>query len=178
MDSFDWVVINYTLPREPSRARVSIWRRLKRIGAVNMQQSMWLLPLTQENLDQMNAIRDEVAAFGGEAFVMKSYVDELGKAAIIARFNAARNEEYGELLEQCEDFFKEMDKETERKNFTYAEIEENEEELNKLKEWFGKISARDCFIASLREESTMALVKCEELLEKFCGAVYAYHEGI
>jgi hypothetical protein len=178
MDQYDWVVINYTLPREPSRVRVSIWRRLKKIGAVNMQQSMWLLPLTGEHFEQMNAIKDDVVRNGGEAFVMKSHVDEEGKAAIIERFNAARNEEYGELLEQCEEFYKEMDRETERKNFSFAEIEENEEELNKLKEWFGKISARDCFGAASKDESVEALLKCEELFEKFCSAVYAYHEGL
>ncbi len=39
-----WAVIGYTLPREPSRVRVSLWRKLKKRGAVSIQQSMWVLP--------------------------------------------------------------------------------------------------------------------------------------
>ncbi len=46
MSPTDWIVINYTLPREPSRVRVSLWRKLKKVGAINIQQSMWILPMT------------------------------------------------------------------------------------------------------------------------------------
>ena len=58
MEQNEWIVINYTLPREPSRVRVSLWRRLKKIGAVNIQQSMWILPLTDENYDLLNEIKN------------------------------------------------------------------------------------------------------------------------
>ena len=44
MERNEWIAINYTLPREPSRIRVSVWRKLKKIGAVSIQQSMWILP--------------------------------------------------------------------------------------------------------------------------------------
>lgn len=174
MDQNEWVVINYTLPREPSRVRVSLWRKLKKIGAVNIQQSMWILPLTNENLSLFHDIKNEVAQNSGEAFVMKSSVEEDGQKAIVERFNLARNEEYGELLEQCEDFFKEIDKEIARENFTFAEIEENEEELNKLKQWYAKIGARDTFEASLKETSEITLSKCTEALERFCDKVYEF----
>lgn len=174
MEQNEWIVINYTLPREPSRVRVSLWRRLKKIGAVNIQQSMWILPLTDENYDLLNEIKNEVSQNNGEAFVMKSSVDEDGKKNIIERFNAARDEEYGELLEQCEEFFKEIDKEIARKNFSFAEIEENEEELNKLKLWYEKIAARDTFGAPLNEKSKIMLSKCVEALEKFCDKVYEF----
>ncbi|WP_332237148.1 Chromate resistance protein ChrB [Sporolactobacillus sp. KGMB 08714] len=174
MDQNDWAVINYTLPREPSRARVSLWRKLKKIGAVNIQQSMWILPLTDENFSLLNEIKSEVLQNNGKAFVMKSSVDEDGQKNIIERFNSARNEEYGELLEQCEDFFKEINKEIGRKNFTFAEIEENEEELNKLKQWYAKIVARDTFEAPLKETSKTTLLKCAEALEKFCDKVYKF----
>jgi hypothetical protein len=176
MEPFDWVVINYTLPREPSRARVSVWRRLKKLGAVNMQQSMWVLPMTDTNAELLNSVRDEVARNGGEAFVMKSSADDRANAAIVERFNAARNEEYRELLEECEAYYKEIDRETERRNFSFAEIEENEEELGKLREWYAKIAARDCFGAGLKNEAQAALEKCGELLEQFCLAVYTYNE--
>nr|WP_255575549.1 Chromate resistance protein ChrB [Caproiciproducens faecalis] len=164
------------MPREPSRARVSIWRKLKKIGAISIQQSMWILPLSDENYNLLNDIKDEVSRNGGEAFVMTISTDEDGEKRIINKFNAARDEEYGELLEQCEEFFKEIDKETARKNFTFAEIEENEEELNKLKQWYEKIAARDSFGSPLQEKAESMLAKCADILDGFCDKVYEFNE--
>lgn len=176
MEQNEWIVINYTLPREPSRVRVSLWRKLKKIGAVNIQQSMWILPHSDKNYSLLSEIKAEVSQNSGEAFVMLSSIDEEGKKAIIKRFNGARDEEYGELLEQCEEFFKEIDKEIARENFTFAEIEENEEELNKLKEWYEKISARDTFFAPLKEKSKLELMKCAESFDQFCNKVYDFND--
>ncbi len=178
MEQNEWIVINYTLPREPSRTRVSIWRKLKKIGAVNMQQSLWILPRTDENFQLFSEMKNDISKNGGEALIMESSTDAESKNSIIERFHLARNEEYKELLEQCEDFFHEMDKETARKNFTFAEIEENEEELAKLKEWYQKIYARDFFGAPLNEESKTALAKCGDLLDEFCEKVYDFNNGI
>ena len=176
MEENEWAAISYTLPREPSRARVSVWRKLKKIGAVSIQQSMWILPANDENRRTLNEIKSEVSQNSGEAFVMAFCADEDGKKIIMEKFNAARDEEYGELLEQCEEFFKEIDKETARKNFTFAEIEENEEELGKLKQWYEKISARDSFGAPLREKAKSLLAQCAELLDGFCDKVYEFSE--
>ena len=143
MEESEWIVLNYTLPREPSRIRVSLWRKLKKIGAVNIQQSMWLLPLTANNFSLLNEVKNEVIQNNGEAFVMKSSVDEDGRRNIIVRFNAARDEEFQELIEESEKFIKEIDKEIARQNYSFAEIEENEEELSKLKQWYEKIKAKE-----------------------------------
>lgn len=178
MEQHEWIAINYTLPREPSRTRVSIWRKLKKIGAVSIQQSMWILPSKDGNYNLLDEIRNEVSRNGGEAFVMSFSVNEDGKEIIIGKFNAARDEEYGELLEQCEEFFKEIDKEIARENFTFAEIEENEEELDKLKQWHEKIAARDPFGASLQEKAKLTLSKCTQALDGFCDKVYEFNEKI
>jgi hypothetical protein len=165
VDQNKWIAINYTLPRDPSRVRVSIWRKLKKIGAVSIRQSMWILPSSHENGKLLNEVKDEVSRNGGEAFILAFSADEDGEKMIIDNFNAARNEEYGELFEQCEDFFKEINKEITRRNFTFAEIEENEEELDKLKQWYEKIAARDTFGSPLREKAESMLSKCTELLD-------------
>lgn len=176
MEQNEWIVINYSLPREPSRARVAIWRKLKKFGAVSIQQSMWILPLSDENNRLFSDIKSEVFQNSGEAFIMTASVDEEGKKIIVEQSNAARNEEYVELLEQCEEFFKEIDKEITRENFTFAEIEENEEELSKLKQWHEKIMARDSFSASYGEKAKGMLLKCAEALDGFCEKVYEFNE--
>jgi len=137
---------------------------------------MWILPSNDENYVLLNDIKDEVSQNSGEAFVMTFSVDEDGKKIIIEKFNTARDEEYGELLEQCEEFFKEIEKEIARENFTFAEIEENEEELSKLKQWYEKITARDSFGAPLQEKAKLMLSKCAEALDGFCDKVYEFNE--
>lgn len=168
----DWAVIHYTLPREPSRARVSLWRKLKKTGAVSLQQSTWILPYSDRHLARLHELKTEIFKNGGEAVVMTSSVDDDGKKLILSRFNEARDEEYTELQEQCEDFLKEIDKETVKENFSFAEVEENEAELSKLQEWFAKIGARDFFGASLAQKSQQMLSGCEAALEAFCSRVY------
>ncbi|MGE5678529.1 MAG: Chromate resistance protein ChrB, partial [Pseudomonadota bacterium] len=49
MQRHKWLIINYNLPTEPSRHRVATWRGLKKMGAVNIQQSMWILPEDEGN---------------------------------------------------------------------------------------------------------------------------------
>lgn len=176
MDQYEWIAISYTLPREPSRTRVSIWRKLKKIGAVSIQQSMWILPLSDVNCSLLGEVKKEVQQNGGEAIVLTFCAVDDGKETIVEKFNAARDEEYTELLEQCDDFFKEIDKEIARMNFTFAEIEENEEELRKLEQWYDKIAARDALHASLAEEAKSTLIKCAESLDLFCDKVYEYNE--
>jgi hypothetical protein len=172
----EWLLLGYTLPRDPSRTRVSLWRKLKKVGAVNLQQSVWLLPDSKENFALFGEIKKEVQRNSGEAFVMKTTTDQNEQASFIARFHEARNEEYRELLEQCGEFFKELDKETARENFTFAEVEENEEELSKLRQWYGKIKTRDTFGAPLEAQAGRMLEKCEKALAVFCERVYENHE--
>ena len=67
-------------------------------------------------------------------------------------FHEARDAEYAEVLGRCRDFHAELDKERDAGNLTFAELEENEEDLAKLEAWVGKIRARDRFGAPLFAE--------------------------
>jgi hypothetical protein len=62
---------------------------------------------------------------------------------IIERFNAAREQKYAEFIERCEQFLGELEKESHAQKFTFAELEENEEDLNKLVHWLRKIHSHD-----------------------------------
>ena len=176
MEEHRWIAISYALPREPSRPRVAIWRKLKKIGAVNMQQSLWVLPASDESRAFLDEIKEDVVRGGGEAFVLSFSADADGDARIRRKISAEREAEYGELFEQCEDFFTEIDKETTRGNFTFAEIEENEEELAKLETWYRKIAARDIASSSLRDKAEALLAECKRQLDGFCNRVYELNE--
>jgi tRNA G26 N,N-dimethylase Trm1 len=127
-----WIVINYNLPTEPSRPRVAIWRGLKKIGAVNVQQSMWVLPYNKENYSALEKISQDIELNNGETLLMESkFFDDRHEERVIALVNQKRNEEYLEFINECEKYLRELEKEITIKKFTFAELEEEEEELQK-----------------------------------------------
>ena len=93
-----------------------------------------------------------------------------------AAFQAARNDEYEEIVDKCEDFLGQVKKEYAASHFTYAELEENEVDLVKLRNWFAKVRDRDVFGAEGRPEAEKALEACEQSLEAYAARVYAEEE--
>ena len=93
-------------------------------------------------------------------------------AALVEAFNTARDYEYREVLDRCGDFHAELEKERGVGKFTFAELEENEEDLAKLEAWFGKVRARDRFGAPLAKEAEQAMEACRADLEAFAESVY------
>lgn len=173
MDQNEWLILNYTLPKEPSRARVSAWRKLKKCGSISIGQSMWLLPFTKEHIDEFNEISNEIIQNNGKAYILKASFISIGNSEdIVEAFNKARDDEYKEVLEKCEDFFYEIEKETKRQNYTFPEVEENEYEYNKIVEWYKKVTERDFFTASLKTSTGEQLEKCKDILDVFCDKVY------
>ena len=96
-----------------------------------------------------------------------------GEHEVMAQFAAARDDEYGEVIDKCEDFQAQVRKEYVAEHFTYAELEENEVDLIKLRNWLAKITDRDVFGAAGRAEAENALTGCERTLEEYAARVYA-----
>lgn len=177
MESNEWLMLNFTLPKEPSRVRVSVWRKLKKSGSVNIGQSMWLLPVEDKHEELFRKISDEITQNSGEAYILKSTFISTGNTEdICTPFNVARDEEYKEFFDKCEDFYREIEKETAKGKFDFAEIDENEREYDKLADWIKTIMERDFFGASLKSDSEKALEKCRTMLDEYCGKVYEQNE--
>lgn len=179
MEEKEWIILNYMLPKEPSRVRVGVWRKLKKQGSVIIGQSTWVLPNSEEHIRFFQGILQEIRQNKGEAYVMQAaFINDNSKEDIEGIFNHARDIEYTEVLEKCEDFFQEIEKETKKNNFTYAEMEENEYEYNKLVAWFQDIRGRDFFGAALKGEAEQQLNKCRQELESFSKKIYDINDEI
>jgi CRISPR/Cas system-associated endoribonuclease Cas2 len=170
-NSGKFLFITYSLPSEPSRIRVHVWRWLKKTGALNMQQSLWLLPDTVHNQKILEKLEESIERDGGSVYIVSGHFVH-GTEGITGRFNGERDVEYMELLEYCFKFHDEMRMETEASNFSFAELEENEQELRKLFSWLEKIRKRDYFSASMGEEAYRELDICRSELEAFTDRVY------
>ena len=168
-----WLVISYNLPTEPSRHRVAVWRALKKLGVVNIQQSMWVLPYNDKNYAALLRISEEIELNQGEALLMDcSFFSKEHENRIISILNDVRDEEYKEFISECVKYLKEVEKEITIEKFTFAELEEEEEELNKLISWHGKIAARDPFQVPERDNANKMLVLIQQTFEKYNEMVY------
>jgi Protein ChrB, N-terminal len=109
---------------------------------------------------------------GGRGGATRGRGNRAQEEKILARFNQDRNEAYQEFLEQCEGFEAEIAKERAAGKFTFAELEENDEDLRKLRRWFEKIRKLDFHGASLAGEAAERLSQCEALLDTFAKQVF------
>jgi len=169
-----WLFITYTLPSEPSKARVAVWRKLRKLGAIN-HQALWILPYSRQRIKDVTSLIVEIELQRGQGLVVVgALLDKAREEHVREAFSRSRDEEYHELIAKCDDYAKEIEFEVGRKNFIFAEVEENEEELRKLTEWLTKIERRDVMDASLHRKAVEKVARCEKLFDEFSKMVYEH----
>ena len=167
-----WLLLIYRVPSEPTRLRATVWRRLKGLGAVDLQNSAAALPASQAAERALRKLRHDISDMGGSAVLLECGA-LVGEAEIIDSFQKARNDEYEEIVDRCDDFLHQVQKERDSEHFTYAELEENDVDLAKLRSWLAKVVERDAFGASGRQATEEWLARCEVALEGYASEVYA-----
>jgi hypothetical protein len=170
--STNWLLLIYRVPPEPTRLRSTVWRRIKSLGAIYLQNSAAALPASAASERALRKLRREILDMSGTAVLLSCEV-LAGESDVHDAFQAARNDEYEEIVDRCEDFLEQVKKEYAGNHFTYAELEENEVDLVKLRNWFAKVRERDAFDADGRNATEKALEACVESLEAYAARVYA-----
>jgi DNA-binding transcriptional regulator PaaX len=167
-----WLVLIYRVPSEPTRLRSTVWRRLKSLGAIYLQNSAAALPASVAAERALRKLRSEILDMSGTAALLSCTV-LAGEQEVRAQFQAARDDEYAEIVDKCHDFLAQVKKEYDENHFTYAELEENEVDLVKLRTWLERVRQRDVFGASGRQPAEKGLGDCEQSLEAYAARVYA-----
>ena len=168
-----WVVLLYRLPSGDSRARVAVWRELRRSGALHVQQSVVAVPDEAGFAGVVERLREVLAEVDGDAIVLRTEAAAGGdEGRLVQAWNAARDAEYRELAGECAKFLGEIDHEFEIEKFTLAELDEEEAELDKLQRWHERIRARDVHGAAGADAAGRALDQAEEALARYSAAVF------
>lgn len=170
-DSLVWLLLIYKVPTEPSRQRATVWRRLKALGAVYLQDGIAALPDSPSGERSLRALQNEIKGFGGIGYLLRSE-PVTGAAEVRTVYNRSRDDEYEEIGDRCQDFEAEIERDVRNQHLTYAELEENDEALSKLKNWLKKVQARDVLGANDAGRAAQAVARCEALLESFAQQVY------
>jgi len=172
-----WIFFSYRLPPKPSKLRVYVWRQLKKMGAVNYQ-SVWVVPHIKDLLSDLESLASHIEANGGGSVLIEGKpIKKPEQERILKAFLEASTEEFQEIANKCDDFLKEIASEIARKNFIFAEVEENEEDLEKLKKWIKKADERHLVKNPLRKLVAQKLKQCERALEDFSLRVYEHSQS-
>ncbi|MGH3376100.1 MAG: Chromate resistance protein ChrB [Actinoallomurus sp.] len=167
-----WLILVYKVPSEPTRLRATVWRRLKTLGAIYLQNSVAALPAGPMAERALRSLRKEITeSMDGKATLLSSSA-LVGGGDLVAEYNAARDDDYEEIVDRCQDFHRGLAKEVDAGHFTYGELEENEEDLAKLRGWYEKVKARDVLGASGAQAVETALEGCELAIQDFVARVY------
>jgi DNA-binding transcriptional regulator PaaX len=72
MTAKSWLLLVYKIPREPTAGRVHVWRKLKQLGAIALQDAIWVLPRTARTQEQLQWLAAEIAELGGDALLWEA----------------------------------------------------------------------------------------------------------
>jgi DNA-binding transcriptional regulator PaaX len=169
-----WLLLIYRVPSDSSRARVTVWRQLKRLGALYVQQAVCVLPDRSDLRKSLGEIRERLDELGGSSiFLVLSDVDDDVRNQFVEGFRSQSAKEYAEIVEECDTkFAKEIEFERFRENYTFEETEEIRQDLEKLRRWLKKVEKRDWMSADGRDLARQKVAECERLLEQFEADVF------
>lgn len=104
-----WLLLIHSIPPKPDYFRVKIWRRLQKIGAVAIKNSVYVLPKSEQALEDFQWTLGEVTAGGGEASICEAdFVEGLSNDQVEALFKAARDADYAALAEEARELAREF----------------------------------------------------------------------
>ncbi|MET7665306.1 Chromate resistance protein ChrB [Streptomyces sp. NPDC055059] len=177
-----WVVLVLRLPSQPSRHRVAVWRELRRVGALSLGQGVWAVPEVPVFADGVQRALELTERANGEAIVLRASGREADDAARFqALFTAAREEDWAEFVADCGKYEAEIDKEIRTAKFTLAELEEEEQSLERLRRWHRDLKARDVFgapgAAAAEQRLAACARRCEDYTERVFTALHAFGPG-
>jgi Protein ChrB, N-terminal len=163
-----WLVVSVSTAGGAASLRVQVWRKLRSLGALYLQQSVCLLPATADVACDVRRLAARVRQGGGTARVLPmAFTDPAAEQAVIGELNAARDAEYAEVLERLPELHRELAHEQARGRATYAEVEESEADLHRFRAWLGKIEARDYFRAAGGDAARTAVAGAAAALAAF-----------
>lgn len=150
-----WLLLLFSLPATHKTARVAIWRKLQKSGAIQIKTSTYLLPDTPQQYELFQWLAKQVTDYGGESTLIRAReIEGLSDARIIGLFNAARDADYAAIAESVRKLSGAPHSKQERAFL---------DPLEKLRKTFRAIRAIDFFDAPKAHVA-------ESLLERAAGA--------
>ena len=164
----EWILLIHQLPPKPTNLRVKVWRKLQRLGAVAIKNSVYVLPFNEKTEEDFQWLKQEIEAAGGEASVFRAgSIEGATDEEIIKTFRSERDEEYAKATAELDSLTGTL-KEQKRQGHLNAErIALHEAALDKLHADLERIIATDFFAAQKRSTANAAYKRCQKTLRNF-----------
>src|SRR5260370_28889276 len=99
-----WLLLIHNLPPKPDYFRVKIWRRLQRIGAVAIKNSVYAMPRTDQTLEDLQWTLREIKEGGGDASICEAgFLQGLSNEQVEALFHSARVADYSAIAKDAKE---------------------------------------------------------------------------
>src|SRR5216684_6670662 len=153
MKATSWLLLLFSLPTNRNTERVAVWRRLKKIGAVQIKTSTYLLPDEPAQYEQFQWLAQQIRDYGGDSTLVRAQeIEGLTKEKVIAMFNDARAKDYAELRKSLQGFIKRRKK---------MDAEAAASELERFTRQFREIRDVDFFDSARGHDVAMLLRRAE-----------------
>lgn len=170
-----WLLLIHQIPPKPAYFRQRVGRRLHRLGAVAIKNSVYVLPLTEQTQEDFQWVAREIASDGGEATLCKaSFVEGLRDDQIEALFHAARDADYQQLAEEVRELVSDLPSRVGRDDERRPALEAD---LSRLRKRLGEVAAIDFFSSSGRVAAEAALDGLERRLRRSPSAAEPKADG-
>ncbi len=141
-----WILLIHQLPPKPTNLRVRIWRKLQKLGALAIKNSVYVLPATEKAHEDFQWLKQEIEAAGGEATVFRAgSVEGATDAEIIAAFRKARDEEFAAVAVEFDGLTGAIREQSRGKQLSAGRLTAHETEIDKLHAELERIAANDFF---------------------------------
>ena len=133
----------------------------------------WAVPADDATDDAIGQVRVLIDRAGGELLVFDAKPrDPETTRRLVASYTDGVEAQWLEFLADCEKYRAELERETRIKKFTLAELEEEEQSLERLQRWYATIAARDRYKAPSTTIAARRLKQCEKELDTYATRVY------
>jgi hypothetical protein len=163
-----WLLLLYQLPTQPSNLRVKVWRKLQKLGAINVKSAAYLLPYNETTEEDFRWLSQEIIDGGGEAILLVAYGLSLKEEEEIVRlFQEARTKDYEEFISECKQKVEQLELAIQQNHVeTWGKYEA---EKKRLQSRLDEIQAIDFFGASNKENALATLNMLSDTLQKAKG---------
>ena len=162
-----WLLLIHQIPPKPSYLRVKVGRRLQALGAVPVKNSVYVLPRSDQAFEDLQWLRRELVAEGGDASVCAAhFVEGLSDGAIEGLFNAAREADYAALAREARRLQGTVSRTRKRSAGKGADANA----LVRLRKRLAEVVALDFFGAPGRDAVEGLIAAIEAALRPACGA--------
>ena len=155
-----WLLLIHNLPPKPDYFRVKIWRRLQRIGAVAIKNSVYAMPRTDQTLEDLQWTLREIKEGGGDASICEAgFLEGISNDEVEALFHAARDADYAAIAEEAKEYLRKFAGSKALDEERAGELEAN---VVRLRRRLNEVVAID-FFDSLGRQSAEGLVASLEV---------------